>query len=124
MNIGTDIIQISRIESALARHGERFMARFLTPEEIADLPHRPQSLAGYWAAKEAVAKALGCGIGQEVGFHDICLAKDTRGAPSFTLSDTALERFPIKKSSLSISHDGGFAVAVAALSMESELAHE
>ena len=115
MNIGTDIIQISRIETALARHGERFLARFLTPEEITALPHRPQSLAGYWAAKEAIAKALGCGIGRELGFGDIRIVKNNRGAPSFFLSDTAQKRFPVQKSSLSISHDGGFAIAVVAL---------
>ena len=115
MNIGTDIIQIARIETALDKHGERFMARFLTPEEIAALPHRPQSLAGYWAAKEAIAKALGCGIGRELGFHDIRLTKNDKGAPSFRLSDAAHKRFPIESSSLSISHDGGFAIAVVAI---------
>ncbi len=115
MNIGTDIIQIARIETALARHGERFMARFLTPDEIASLPHRPQSLAGYWAAKEAIAKALGCGIGRELGFGDIHIVKNNKGAPSFRLSLDAHKRFPIKTSSLSISHDGGFAIAVVAV---------
>ncbi len=115
MNIGTDIIQISRIETVLEKHGERFMARFLTPEEIATLPHRPQSLAGYWAAKEAIAKALGCGIGQELGFHDIRIAKNRKGAPSFALSPDAQQRFPLMSSSLSISHDGGFAIAVVAI---------
>ncbi len=115
MNIGTDIIQISRIETALSRHGDRFMARFLTPEEIATLSQRPQSLSGYWAAKEAIAKALGCGIGRELGFHDIRITKNNKGAPSFRLSPDAYKRFPIKTSSLSISHDGGFAVAVVAV---------
>ena len=115
MNIGTDIIQISRIETALSRHGKRFTARFLTPDEITILPQRPQSLAGYWAAKEAVAKALGCGIGHELGFHDIRVTKNDKGAPSFVLSDTTQKRFTIANSSLSISHDGGFAIAVVAI---------
>jgi len=114
MKIGTDIVQIGRIESAVEKFGNRFLDRFLTPEEIDTLSHRPESLAGYWAAKEAVAKALGCGIGNELGFHDIVLTKSNKGAPHFALSLEARKRFEIRDSSLSISHDGGFAIAVVA----------
>ena len=120
MKIGTDIIQIRRIEAALEQFGEKFPARFLTSKEIATLSIKPQSLAGYWAAKEAVAKALGCGIGKDLGFEDIQLHKDAKGAPHFSLSDEAAARFPITSSSLSISHDGGFAIAVVALTLSKE----
>ena len=120
MQIGTDIIQISRIEASLEQFGEKFPARFLTPRERTSLSHKPQSLAGYWAAKEAVAKALGCGIGEELRFWDIHLHKDPKGAPRFSLSDEAANRFPITSSSLSISHDGGFAIAVVALTLSRE----
>jgi holo-[acyl-carrier protein] synthase len=115
MQIGTDLVHISRIEKAIARFGDRFLARFLTPEEIAELNQRPESLAGYWAAKEAVAKALGCGIGSALGFHDIRIVKTPGGAPTFVLSEAAQARFGVTSSSLSISHDGGLAVAVVAL---------
>ena len=74
-----------------------------------------ESIAGFWAAKEAISKALGCGIGSQLSFHDIILSKNDRGAPAFKLSDEAQKIHQIKSSSLSISHDGGFAIAVAVI---------
>jgi len=120
LKIGTDIVAIIRIEQALRRFGPRFTARYLRSGEHD--PHRTPaaSYAGYWAAKEAIAKALGCGIGAELSFHDIQLRKDSRGSPSFTLSSEASRRFPLRQSSLSISHDGGFAIAVAVVELEEE----
>ncbi|OYY57455.1 MAG: holo-ACP synthase [Sulfurovum sp. 28-43-6] len=117
MNIGTDIIQISRIEKALSQFGDKFTQRFLQPDEI-KLVQKSASIAGFWAAKEAIAKALGCGIGRELSFHDILLNKDARGKPTFTLNHDALMKYPIQTSSLSISHDGGFAIAVVVLSLQ------
>jgi len=114
MKIGTDIVQIDRIERSLTKFGDKFKERFLHPKEI-DLVQKTASIAGFWAAKEAISKALGCGIGGELSFHDIVIAKDSRGAPSFTLTPKAQERHNIKTSSLSISHDGGFAIAVAVI---------
>jgi len=115
MKIGTDIVQISRIENSILKYGDKFKKRFLSTEEIA-MAKSISSLAGYWAAKEAISKALGCGIGVKLAFHDILLKKDNLGAPSFILSDKAQDTHKIKKSSLSISHDGGFAIAVVAIS--------
>jgi holo-[acyl-carrier protein] synthase len=115
MKIGTDIVQISRIEKSLAQFGDKFKQRFLHPQEI-DLVQKTASIAGFWAAKEAISKALGCGIGKELSFHDIIIAKDPRGAPTFSLSKEAQKIHKIKESSLSISHDGGFAIAVAVIS--------
>jgi len=114
MKIGTDIIHIQRVESLLARYGKTFKERFLSEEEIA-LAKRVETTAGFWAAKEAIAKALGCGIGKQLSFHDIIISKNALGAPSFTLSAKAQLLHPIKESSLSISHDGGFAIAVVAI---------
>lgn len=114
MKIGTDIVQVSRIENSLTQFGDRFKHRFLLPEEI-DLVKKPASIAGFWAAKEAISKALGCGIGSELSFHDIIITKDLRGAPSFTLTEKAQQTHQIKASSLSISHDGNFAIAVAVI---------
>ncbi len=111
MKIGTDIIQIARIQDALEQFGDRFKQRFLTANEIKKTT-KIESLAGLWAAKEAIAKALGCGIGKELRFCDIEILKDAQGSPFFTLTPDAMERFQIKASSLSISHDGGFAIAV------------
>jgi holo-[acyl-carrier protein] synthase len=117
MKIGTDIIQISRIEDALHRHGTKFKNRFLSSAEM-QLAKKPESLAGFWASKEAISKALGCGIGSRLGFHDITIKKDPRGAPFFNLSEDAQKLHPILSSSLSISHDGGFAIAVVAIIMQ------
>jgi holo-[acyl-carrier protein] synthase len=120
LKVGTDLVAIARIERALRRFGPRFTARYLRADE--HIPQRTPaaSYAGYWAAKEAIAKALGCGIGSELNFHDIHLKKDARGAPSFTLSPEASRRFPLRQSSLSISHDGGFAIAVVILELGEE----
>lgn len=111
MKIGTDIVEINRIEKSLTQFGDRFKERFLLPQEVV-LVKKPASVAGFWAAKEAISKALGCGIGSELSFHDIIITKDSRGAPAFSLTPKAQARHKIKTSSLSISHDGGFAIAV------------
>jgi len=117
MKIGTDIIEIKRIENALTKYGDTFKQRFLLPEEIF-LANKVESLAGFWAAKESIAKALGCGIGSQLGFHDIHITKDTKGAPHFILSEQAQAIHPIENASLSISHDGGFAIAVVVIDMK------
>lgn len=114
MKIGTDIIQISRVEASLEKFGNKFKMKFLNNDEMA-LVTKVESVAGFWAAKEAIAKALGCGIGSELAFHDIILSKNSRGAPSFRLSDRAQKTHPFTTASLSISHDGGFAIAVVAI---------
>jgi holo-[acyl-carrier protein] synthase len=114
MKIGTDIVAIERIEKAIIKHGEIFKKRFLSDDEIV-LAKSNSSVAGFWAAKEAISKALGCGIGGELSFHDIVLFKDKKGAPHFKLSAVAQSNFNIQSSSLSISHDGGFAIAIAIL---------
>ncbi|MEA3456236.1 MAG: holo-ACP synthase [Campylobacterota bacterium] len=118
MKIGTDIIQISRLERSLEKFGDRFKEKYLTSTEIAKTK-KIESLAGLWAAKEAVAKALGCGIGKDLSFHDIQISKDSRGAPQLSLSSKAQEKHQIMESSLSISHDGGFAIAVAVITAKS-----
>jgi len=111
MKVGTDIIQIQRVEKLVTRFGIKFKQRYLSPKEIA-VARRVETLAGFWAAKEAISKALGCGIGAKLTFHDIIIAKDHLGAPYFRLTKEAQKVHKIKSSSLSISHDGGFAIAV------------
>jgi holo-[acyl-carrier protein] synthase len=117
MRIGTDIIQISRVEKSLNKFGEKFKNKFLNESEI-KLAKKLESIAGFWAAKEAIAKALGCGIGSELSFHDIIIEKNNKGAPHFTLTKKAQLLHNIKSSSLSISHDGGFAIAVVAITLK------
>lgn len=108
--IGIDIISIKRIAAAKARHGDLFLHKFLNPSEI-ELAKSDETLAGFWAAKEAISKALGCGIGAEFGFGDATIYKDNKGAPKIQFKLDTLLKFNIKNSSLSITHDGGFAIA-------------
>ncbi len=113
MQIGTDIIAIDRIEKSLKKFNKRFIDRLFTQYEQDNLNlTKVDSVAGCWASKEAISKALGCGIGKDLSFLDIIIYKDKRGKPYFKLSKIAQERFKIEKSSLSISHNSNFAIAV------------
>lgn len=102
------------MKSSLERFGEKFLKRFLSSDEIL-LIKNPKNAAGFWAAKEACSKALGCGIGKECGFHDIILSKTSKGAPCITLSKKLLIKYAITDMSLSITHDGDYAMAVVAI---------
>lgn len=117
MKIGTDIIQIIRIENALNKFGDKFKRRYLSENEIT-MAKSTESLAGLWAAKEAISKALGCGICTELSFHDIIIIKNEKGAPGFILTENAQKIHRVQDASLSISHDGGFSIAVVALKTE------
>jgi holo-[acyl-carrier protein] synthase len=92
--IGTDILQIGRIEDVVDRLGDRFVARILTPlerEEYRASQQPRRLLAKRFAAKEAIAKALGTGIGRGVSWQDIAIGHDDHGAPLVILSGGALE---------------------------------
>jgi|AAUQ01.1.fsa_nt_gi holo-[acyl-carrier protein] synthase len=120
MQIGTDIIAIDRIEKSLKRFNKKFLNRLFTKDEQNRLNIiKIESVAGYWASKEAISKALGCGIGKDLSFLDIIIYKDKRGKPYFKLSKIAQNRFKIEKSSLSISHDSNFAIAVVIIKLDS-----
>lgn len=114
VKVGTDIVKIERIKSSLERFGDKFLNNFLLPSELA-LAKNPASTAGLWAAKEAASKALGCGICAECGFSDIIVSKDSKGAPLLSFSQSVMKNFKVKDTSLSISHDGDFALAMVAL---------
>ena len=111
IKVGTDIVEISRVKDSLDKFGEKFLSRFLNKSEIKEAK-KVESIAGYWAAKEAIAKALGCGIGKELGFKDIEIKKNSKNAPYFVVKNS---KFNIEDSSLSISHDGNFAIAVSVI---------
>lgn len=112
--IGIDLIKIDRMKRFRERFGDRGLHKFLSSSEIA-LIKNSRTAAGFWAAKEACAKALGCGIGAECGFHDIILTKTAKGAPKLTLSAKIQDHFGISCTSISITHDGDYAIAVVAL---------
>ncbi len=112
MMVGIDIVKISRIEKMLDKFGKKALERFLDKEEI-ELVKKPETAAGFFAAKEAVSKALKTGIGKECSFFDIKIYKNKNNAPYFTLKKKLIEKFNITNTSLSISHEKDFAVAVA-----------
>ena len=116
--IGIDIVSIARIEKMLQTHETKFLAKFLNDGEY-HLAKNAQSTAGLWAAKEAASKALGCGIGASLSFHDMTVTKNIHGSPFIMLSFEAMGRFKIKIIHVSITHDGGFSAAVALATQQS-----
>ncbi len=116
MKIGVDIVEVARMEKLL-RH-PHFLEKVFTAEERAHIEaHRrsPGVIAGLFAAKEAVAKALGSGIGR-LGFHDLYVLHDASGAPSVRFSargKAMLRERGLSSVQLSISHERLFAVASA-----------
>jgi len=111
--IGIDIVVISRIEKLIDRFGTKALKRFLNPDEI-KLVKSPSTASGFWAAKEAASKAIGTGIGKKCGFYDMVITKDKNNAPKLKYTKKLRKKYKIKKTSLSITHDGGFAIAVVA----------
>jgi len=93
--IGTDIVTIERVAAAVKRGGERFLERILTPFEQSQYQARGNSIsyvAKRFAAKEAVAKALGTGIGRGISWQHIQIENDEQGAPQLVLTGPAAER--------------------------------
>ena len=112
--IGIDLIKISRMNRLIERFGEKALQKFLSNDEI-QLVKNSKTAAGFWAVKEACSKALGVGIGAECSFHDIIISKTTKGAPIITLSNKIIKNFKISDTSVSITHDGDYAIAVATI---------
>jgi holo-[acyl-carrier protein] synthase len=119
--IGIDLIKISRMNHLMERFGEKALQKFLCSDEIT-LIKNYKTASGFWAAKEACSKALGVGIGAECSFHDMLIYKTANGAPKIKLSKKLIDNFNIIDISLSITHDGDYAIAVVAI--ESTTANE
>ncbi|MCH3965868.1 MAG: holo-ACP synthase [Clostridium sp.] len=122
IGIGTDIVKIDRIKSAVFRH-PNFINRFFDEQEIEYFNSRnlaPESIAGRFAAKEAVSKALGTGF-NGFGFKDISIARNTSGKPIVILRGEAkflAEKYGNYKIHLSISHEFDNAVAFAVMEVD------
>jgi len=116
---GIDLVEIARIERLLTDHPDRFPARCFTPAELAlagDDKGRAEHLAGRFAAKEAILKALGTGLSQGIEWTDIEVARADSGAPEVRLRGHALaiaDRLGIRSWFVSISHAGALAMASA-----------
>ena len=118
LTTGVDIVHVPRVEAALKRHGERFIQRVFTQREVAASHGFSHELAARFAAKEAVAKALGVGmrVMSPVGvkFHEIETLRDLRGKPVVALSGRAAARaqeLGLTEWAISLSHEREYAIA-------------
>ncbi len=116
LSTGVDLIEVTRIEAAIARYGERFLQHVFTAGELAYCRGRPHQLAARFAAKEAVSKVLGTGIQHRDGiaWHEIEVVSDPRGKPSVQLTGRAAQRageIGLSAFALSLSHTREHAIA-------------
>ena len=123
--IGIDIVEVERIASAIQRHGEPFLTKIFTAAERAYCESRKQSAMHFavrFAAKEAVSKALGTGIGGHAGLLDLEVIHDLNGAPKLRLSGAAevfAREHRITEIQISLTHARDYAAANAiALAVE------
>ncbi|HEX2916536.1 MAG TPA: holo-ACP synthase [Chloroflexia bacterium] len=116
LECGVDLIEIERIEKAVARLGDRFVNRVFTEQERAYARGRGPQLAARFAAKEAAAKILGTGVWRHgVNWHDIEVVNDPSGKPHLHLHGEAANRaaeLGLTNWSVSLSHSRGDAIAL------------
>jgi holo-[acyl-carrier protein] synthase len=113
--LGIDIIKVERIRASLERFGSRFTNRVLTRAEQRYVRDRPETMAGRWAAKEAVSKVLGLGV-RGIGWRDIEIERLPTGQPAVRLHGRALaraEQLGMGRIAVTISHEADYAVAMA-----------
>lgn len=122
MRLGNDLCNPLRIEKIYKRFGVKFLQRVLTKEEIEDLMAQPSKklfihrIAGRYAAKEAIAKLFGTGIGKELSFKDIQLVRAPSGMPLVKLSEKGsnlAKKLGIEAIQVSISHEDTMVLATA-----------
>jgi len=115
LRTGIDLIEIGRVAAVIERHGQHYLGRIYTPAELEQCGAHAESLAGRFAAKEAVAKALGSGIGA-VTWREIEILGDEQNAPVLRLYGRAQKnskQLGLTEWSVSISHSESHAIAVA-----------
>jgi len=119
--IGTDIVQISRMEKTLQKWGDRFLRRVFTDAEIEYCRDKATPAARFalrFAAKEAFLKALGLGVSQGLSLNHVEVVKNSRGRPKLNLHGKTKELCEgkgIRRSFLSLSDDGLYAIAMVVL---------
>ena len=121
IGIGIDVVEVSRIKSSLDEFGERFRSRVFTrsEREYCESQKRPElHFAARFAAKEAVAKALGTGIGKEVGWLDMEVMRKESGEPEILLNGSAAELAKhrgVDRVMVSLTHAKNYAAANAVI---------
>jgi len=114
LRTGVDLIELERIEGVIRRYGSRFLERVFTSRELAEVGEHTDSLAARFAAKEAVAKALGTGIG-DVGWQEIEVLRGPARQPNLYLSGRAAslaDQLGLDTWSLSLTHNQSQAIAL------------
>jgi len=114
LRVGIDLVEIKRIAVVMDKYGERFTRRVFTDRELAICHHRPERFATRFAAKEAVSKALGCGIGR-VSWREIEVVTDASGRPELMLHGSAAElaaELGLGEWAVSLSHTAEQAIAL------------
>lgn len=124
LGVGTDLVRVERLRPMLERHGHRLLERLLHPEELQQVPDvRPEAfVARRFAAKEALAKALGCGVGRDMALNEACVIHDAAGRPGFALSgsvERTAARLGVLRIHLSISDERDYAQAFVVVEGES-----
>lgn len=118
LGLGTDLIEIARVQQSLDRFGERFMHKVFTEGEIAYCQRKKQaaeSFASRFAAKEAAAKALGTGISRGISWKEIEVRRKPGERPTLHLTGKAAERaeaMGVRNMQLSLTHNRDVAMAV------------
>jgi holo-[acyl-carrier protein] synthase len=121
LGIGVDMVEVERIQHSLDRFGERFMKRVFTEGEIAycvSMKYPARHFAARFAAKEAVSKAFGTGVGKAMGWRDIDVHKKKSGEPFLVLhggAEALAQERAMKSAWISLSHTDHHAVAMIAL---------
>ena len=121
LGIGIDIIEVARIKASLEKFGERFGKRILLPDETAYcLSHKDPApfVAARFAAKEAISKAFGTGIGTQLGWQDMEICKKESGEPFVVLHGKGKKLFESRQAKqllVSLSHTENYAAVTAVL---------
>lgn len=121
IGIGVDLVECERIQHSLDRFGDRFLRRVFTDGEVEysnSMKFPARHLAARFAAKEAVSKAFGTGIGKAIGWRDIDVRKKPSGEPYLVLSghaDELAKERGVKTASITLSHTDHHAMAMIVL---------
>jgi holo-[acyl-carrier protein] synthase len=121
LGIGVDIIEVARVQASHKRFGERFLNRLLLADEIAYcLSHKNPApfIAARFAAKEAISKAFGTGIGAQLGWRDMEIGRKKSGEPFVILHGNGKKLFKSRRAKnllISLSHTANYAAATAVL---------
>ena len=124
LGIGVDVVETARIQSSIDRFGDRFLRRVFTEAEIEychSMKYPARHLAARFAAKEAVSKAFGTGIGENMGWKEIEVKRKATGEPYIRLHGAArlhADQLKVTEVFASLSHSDNYSVANAVVTAE------